>query len=81
MPLETFKYKSGVSGTVSIPSNAAVKQIAAVGPSGSTAKIGTGDDISVSMPFSEYPDFSLTGPFDILFTDTTNYYVSWVEYS
>ncbi len=81
MPLESFKYKSGASGSVSVPSNAAVKKIAASGGAGATAKIGDGDNISVELPFSEYPKFSLVGPIDILFTNTTNYYVSWVEYS
>lgn len=81
MPLETFKYKAGVSGTVSVPSSAAVKQIAATGSDGATAKIGGGDAIDVSLPFSEYPDFSLQGPLTITFTNTTKYYVSWVEYS
>lgn len=81
MPLETFNYKAGVSGTVSVPSNAAVKQIAATGPDGATMQIGSGDLVDVSLPFSEYPDFSLTGPLDIKFVNTTKYYVSWVEYS
>lgn len=81
MPLETFNYKAGVSGTVSIPSNAAVKQMAAAGSTDATVQIGSGDLIDASLPFSEYPDFSLTGPLTITFTDTTQYYVSWVEYT
>lgn len=81
MPLEVFNYKAGVSGVVNVPSSSAVKQVAALGPSGATMQIGSGDLVDVELPFSEYPDFSLTGPLTITFTNTTKYYVSWVEYS
>lgn len=75
-----YTYQSGSgTATVSIPANARVLQFSARGGVAATMRIDGGDVASVYPSFSERPDGSMRGDFDIVFTDVDAFYVSWVQ--
>ncbi|WP_461521152.1 hypothetical protein [Porticoccus sp.] len=75
-----YTYQSGTgTATVSIPANARVLQFSARGGASATMQIDSGDVASVYPSFSERPESSMQGPFDIVFTDVDAFYVSWVQ--
>lgn len=74
-----WKYKSGVSGTVSVPDGAKVKQIRAFGGQGATMTVAGGDVIDVSNCFREDLWGYLHGPIDVVFSNTDHFFVSWVK--
>lgn len=74
-----WTYKPGVSGTVSVPAGAKVKQIRCRGAQSATMTVGAGDPADVSDGFREDLWGYLHGPVDIVFSGTTSFFVSWVE--
>lgn len=74
-----YAYSSGFGGaTVSVPAYAMVKQISSKGTTNATISIGGGTEIDAVPSFKEYPMGNMIGPFDIVFTNTDSYFVSWV---
>lgn len=73
-----WAYKSGASGTVSVPAAAQVKKVTARGDEAATMQIDGGDFASVFPSFEEDVWGHLIGPIDIVFTGTDAYFVSWV---
>lgn len=75
-----YKYVHGVSGTVSVPVGAMVVQITARSVTGGTMNIDGSGAASVSPSFTEQPPAgTMIGPFNIVFTNTDAYFVSWVS--
>lgn len=73
--------KSGVSGTVSVPVGARLNSVSAQAPYNSTATVAIDAQDVISLPEGgEYDDsfaHSLEGAFDIVFTGTRSYYVTY----
>lgn len=76
-----YAYKAGTAATVHVPAGAVVNSIMALGGASAGSIVINGGDavpIPAGMAFSESPAVgTLVGAFDIVFTGTAVFFVSW----